>query len=134
MAIKVAVNGFGRIGRLVFKAMQDDRDIEIVAINDITDAKTLAFLLKYDSVHGKYPAPVHAEGENLIAVELHQANAGSIVGVTSTRASNMIGYFLPPGMLGGLCGEVTERAPCRPLHLRRRRHAAMGKIPGAAWG
>ncbi len=58
MAIKVAINGFGRIGRLVFKAMQHESNIEIVAINDITDAATLAHLLKYDSVHGKYPLPV----------------------------------------------------------------------------
>ena len=58
MAIKVAINGFGRIGRLVFKAMQNESNIEIVAINDITDAATLAHLLKYDSVHGKYPVPV----------------------------------------------------------------------------
>lgn len=69
MAIKVAINGFGRIGRLVFKAMQNDKNIEVVAINDITDAATLAHLLKYDSVHGRYPAPVHAEGDTLVAGE-----------------------------------------------------------------
>lgn len=66
MAIKVAINGFGRIGRLVFKAMRNDRTIDVVAINDITDAPTLAHLLKYDSVHGRYPAAVHAEGDYLI--------------------------------------------------------------------
>ncbi len=66
MAIKVAINGFGRIGRLVFKAMRNDRGIDVVAINDITDAPTLAHLLKYDSVHGRYPAAVHAEGDYLI--------------------------------------------------------------------
>jgi glyceraldehyde 3-phosphate dehydrogenase len=52
---------------LVFKAMQNDPDIQIMAINDITDAKTLAFLLKYDSVHGKYPISVKAEGDTLYA-------------------------------------------------------------------
>lgn len=67
MAIKVAINGFGRIGRLVFKAMQNENNIEVVAINDITDANTLAHLLKYDSVHGRYPAPVYAEGDTLVA-------------------------------------------------------------------
>lgn len=67
MSIKVAINGFGRIGRLVFKAMQKETTIEVVAINDITDAKTLAHLLKYDTVHGRYPNPVHAEGDMLIA-------------------------------------------------------------------
>ena len=67
MAIKVAINGFGRIGRLVFKAMQSDPDTDVVAVNDLTDAGTLAHLLKYDSVHGKYPLPVRAEGDSLIA-------------------------------------------------------------------
>jgi glyceraldehyde 3-phosphate dehydrogenase len=67
MALKVAINGFGRIGRLVFKALQNDKDVDIVAINDLTDAKTLVHLLKYDSVHGKYPVPVKAEGDYLVA-------------------------------------------------------------------
>ena len=67
MSIRVAINGFGRIGRLVFKASQNDPNFEIVAINDLTDTTTLAHLLKYDSVHGRYPMPVKAEGEYLIA-------------------------------------------------------------------
>ena len=67
MSMRFGINGFGRIGRLVFKAMQNDHEIEIAAINDITDAKTLAFLLKYDSVHGRFPEPVRAEGDMLIA-------------------------------------------------------------------
>ncbi len=67
MSIRVAINGFGRIGRLVFKAMQHQADIEILAINDITDAATLAHLLKYDSVHGRYPVSVSAQGDYLIA-------------------------------------------------------------------
>ena len=66
MSIKIAINGFGRIGRLVFKASQNNPDIEVVAINDLTDAKTLAHLLKYDSVHGRYPEPVKAEGDNIV--------------------------------------------------------------------
>jgi glyceraldehyde 3-phosphate dehydrogenase len=67
MSVKVAINGFGRIGRLVFKAAQDDHDIEFVAINDLTSANTLAYLLKYDSVHGRYPVPVKVDGEYLVA-------------------------------------------------------------------
>lgn len=63
--MKVAINGFGRIGRLVFKAAQNT-DIEFVGINDLTDAKTLAHLLKYDSVHGKFPGDVSADGNNLV--------------------------------------------------------------------
>ncbi len=64
--MKVGINGFGRIGRLVFKAAQGT-DIEVVGINDITDAKTLAYLLKYDSVHGRFPGDVKA-GDNCIIV------------------------------------------------------------------
>ena len=52
--IKVAINGFGRIGRLTFKALLEKENVEVVAINDLTDNKTLAHLLKYDSVHGKF--------------------------------------------------------------------------------
>ena len=58
MAIRVAINGFGRIGRNVFRAAADDDRIEFVAINDLTDADTLAHLLKYDSVHGVLPQDV----------------------------------------------------------------------------
>jgi glyceraldehyde 3-phosphate dehydrogenase len=54
MATKVGINGFGRIGRLFFRAARD-KDLEIVGINDLTDAKTLAHLLKWDSIHGPYP-------------------------------------------------------------------------------
>jgi len=67
MAINIAINGFGRIGRLVFKALQADSDVDILAINDLTDTKTLVHLLKYDSVHGRYPVTVKADGENLVA-------------------------------------------------------------------
>ena len=54
MAVKVAINGFGRIGRLAFRLMEESPEFEIVAINDLTDAKTLAHLLKYDSAQGRY--------------------------------------------------------------------------------
>ena len=62
MAIKVGINGFGRIGRLVYRAAMDNPNVETVACNDITDAKTLAHLLKYDSVHGKLNADIKNEG------------------------------------------------------------------------
>ena len=66
MALRVAVNGFGRIGRSVLRAAMQDKDIEFVAINDLTDAKTLAHLLKYDSVHGIFPGEVSAQGDQII--------------------------------------------------------------------
>ncbi|HHQ44569.1 MAG TPA: type I glyceraldehyde-3-phosphate dehydrogenase [Candidatus Altiarchaeales archaeon] len=66
--VKVAINGFGRIGRLAFRAAQGKKDVEVVAINDLTDVKTLAHLLKYDSVHGRYNGTVKA-GEDYIEVD-----------------------------------------------------------------
>jgi glyceraldehyde 3-phosphate dehydrogenase len=60
MAIRVGINGFGRIGRLVFRAAMNNPGIEIVAVNDLTDAKTLAHLLKYDSVHGRFAGTVES--------------------------------------------------------------------------
>ncbi|MDO8137730.1 MAG: type I glyceraldehyde-3-phosphate dehydrogenase [Candidatus Brocadiales bacterium] len=66
MAIKVGINGFGRIGRIVFRAMVQRPSINVVAINDLADAKSLAFLLKYDSVHGRFEGTVEAKGESLV--------------------------------------------------------------------
>jgi glyceraldehyde 3-phosphate dehydrogenase len=63
--MKVAINGFGRIGRLVLRATRGT-NIEIVAVNDITDAKTLGHLLKYDSIHRQYPGDVAVDGDKLI--------------------------------------------------------------------
>ncbi|HEY8530793.1 MAG TPA: type I glyceraldehyde-3-phosphate dehydrogenase [Limnochorda sp.] len=60
MAIRVGINGFGRIGRLVFRGAFQDPEIEVVAVNDITDPATLAHLLQYDSVHGRFPGKVEA--------------------------------------------------------------------------
>jgi glyceraldehyde 3-phosphate dehydrogenase len=54
MAIKVGINGFGRIGRMVFRASVDRDDIEVVGINDLLDVDYLAYMLKYDSVHGRF--------------------------------------------------------------------------------
>jgi glyceraldehyde 3-phosphate dehydrogenase len=67
MAVRVAINGFGRIGRNVFRASQGNKDIEIVAINDLTDTKTLAHLLKWDSTFGEFPHDIVA-GEGKLVV------------------------------------------------------------------
>jgi glyceraldehyde 3-phosphate dehydrogenase len=64
--IKVAINGFGRIGRLTFRYLLKKDNVEVVAINDLTDAKTLGHLLKYDSVHGRFPGEITVEGDSLI--------------------------------------------------------------------
>ena len=65
MAIKVGINGFGRIGRLVLRASMKNPDIQVVAINDLTDAKMNAHLFKYDSTFGIYPGSVEAVGNDV---------------------------------------------------------------------
>ena len=66
MSVRVGINGFGRIGRLVFREMQKRDGIEVVAINDLTNAKTLAHLLKYDSVHKKFDGEVSAKEDSIV--------------------------------------------------------------------
>ena len=66
MAINIGLNGFGRIGRLVLRRMIQDGNFNVVGINDITDAKTLAYLFKYDSVHGVYPGVVSHDADGII--------------------------------------------------------------------
>ena len=60
MAIRIGINGFGRIGRNVVRAAQKNPDLQLVAVNDLTDATTLAHLLKYDSIHGRFEGEVSA--------------------------------------------------------------------------
>lgn len=66
MAVTIAINGFGRIGRLVLREMLRRGNFNIVAVNDLTDAKTLGHLLKYDSTHGRFPGDVSVDGENIV--------------------------------------------------------------------
>lgn len=65
MAIRLAINGFGRIGRLVLRRALEVEGFDIAAVNDLTDAPTLAHLLKYDSLHGKFPGEIKVDGKNL---------------------------------------------------------------------
>jgi glyceraldehyde 3-phosphate dehydrogenase len=64
--IRVAINGFGRIGRITFRKLLENEQMEVVAINDLADTKTLAHLLKYDSVHGRFPGNVENNEDHLI--------------------------------------------------------------------
>ncbi len=64
--MKVAINGFGRIGRMTLRALQNNNEVEVVAVNDLTDVKTLAHLLKYDSAHGRFPGSVTEDGNSII--------------------------------------------------------------------
>ncbi|MFH1039321.1 MAG: type I glyceraldehyde-3-phosphate dehydrogenase [PVC group bacterium] len=66
MSVKIGINGFGRIGRQIFRILNADPAFEVAAINDLTDASTLAHLLKYDSVHGKFPGTIKVSGGSLV--------------------------------------------------------------------
>ncbi|KJJ85292.1 glyceraldehyde-3-phosphate dehydrogenase [Candidatus Omnitrophus magneticus] len=85
MAVKIGINGFGRIGRNVFKIIMKRPDMEVVSINDLTDAATLAHLLKYDSVHGKFDGTVTAK-EGAIVVN------GKEIKITSTKNPAELGW------------------------------------------
>ena len=89
MAIRVAINGFGRIGRLVLRSIVETgrRDIEVVAVNDLGPVATNAHLLRYDSVHGRFPASVTVEGDTIIAAG-HKIKVTAIKDPTSCRTRN----------------------------------------------
>ena len=78
MAIKIGINGFGRIGRIVFRAAQHRDDIEVVGINDLIDVEYMAYMLKYDSTHGRFDGTVEVKDGNLVV-------NGKTIRVTSER-------------------------------------------------
>ncbi|WP_426606434.1 type I glyceraldehyde-3-phosphate dehydrogenase [Bacillus licheniformis] len=85
MAVKVGINGFGRIGRNVFRAALNNPEVEVVAVNDLTNANMLAHLLQYDSVHGKLDAEVSVDGSNLVV-------NGQTIQVTAERDPSKLSW------------------------------------------
>lgn len=85
MAIRIGINGFGRIGRLVFRSAMKQEDVTIVGINDLLDIEHLAYLLKYDSVHGKYDGTVEINGNDLVV-------DGHAVRISAERDPSAIGW------------------------------------------
>ncbi|URJ26355.1 type I glyceraldehyde-3-phosphate dehydrogenase [Blochmannia endosymbiont of Camponotus modoc] len=66
MAIKIGINGFGRIGRVIFRTVQDRKDADVVAINDLLDIEHIAYMLKYDSTHGRFKGTISVHGDHLV--------------------------------------------------------------------
>ena len=85
MSIRIGINGFGRIGRLVFRAAMKQNDITVVGINDLLDVNHLAYLLKYDSVHGNYDGTIEVEGSNLVV-------DGRTINISAERDPKAIGW------------------------------------------
>ena len=109
MTVKVAINGFGRIGRLVARAVleQSNGALELVAINDLGDAKSNAWLFKRDSVHGKYPGDVSAEGNELVV-------DGKRIRVTAERdPANLPHAELGVDIVLECTGFFTDKASCQ---------------------
>ena len=67
---RIAINGCGRIGRVTFRNLIKNKELEVVAINDLADIKTLAHLLKYDSIHGQFKGSVSVKGDDLIVNDM----------------------------------------------------------------
>lgn len=125
MTVKVAINGFGRIGRLVARAMieQGDTGLELVAINDLADAKSNAWLFSRDSVHGRYPGSVSAEGQDLII-------DGKRIRVTAERdPANLPHKELGVDLVLECTGFFTDRDSCQK-HLDAGAKKVLISAPG----
>ncbi len=125
MTVKVAINGFGRIGRLVARAMieRGGDELELVAINDLADAKSNAWLFSRDSVHGKYPGTVTAEGNDLVI-------DGKRIRVTAERdPANLPHRELGVDLVLECTGFFTDRASCQK-HLDAGAKKVLISAPG----
>jgi glyceraldehyde 3-phosphate dehydrogenase len=125
MTVKVAINGFGRIGRLVARAVLEHSNgaLELVAINDLGDAKSNAWLFKRDSVHGKYPGEVSAEGNELVV-------DGKRIRVTAERdPANLPHAELGVDIVLECTGFFTDKASCQK-HLDAGAKKVLISAPG----
>lgn len=130
MAIKVGINGFGRIGRNIMRAALAHHDVDVVAVNDITDAATLAHLLKYDSVLGNLTVPVSASGDT-IKVGSDQFK----VLAQKDRSSAQSGAVDCWGRDGLRRGGVTrQQVDCVPFEYFRRVPGVCAAIPEGGRG
>jgi glyceraldehyde 3-phosphate dehydrogenase len=125
MTVKVAINGFGRIGRLVARALMEraDHGLELVAINDLADAKSNAWLFSRDSVHGKYPGTVVAEGNDIVIDGKH-------IRVTAERdPANLPHAALGVDIVLECTGFFTDKASCQK-HLDAGAKKVLISAPG----
>ena len=119
--IKVGINGFGRIGRITLRAMLQRDDMEVVAINDLLNVEHLAYLLKYDSVHGKLDGEIHVDGNNLVV-------NGNSIRVTSERDPSNINWGELNTDVVAECTGIFTTMEKAELHL----HAGAKKVAASA--
>jgi len=119
--IKVGINGFGRIGRITLRAMLQRDDMEVVAINDLLNVEHLAYLLKYDSVHGRLDGTVHVNGNNLVV-------NGNSIRVTSERDPSNINWGELNTDVVAECTGIFTTMEKAELHL----HAGAKKVAVSA--
>ena len=122
MATRIGINGFGRIGRNVFKVLMKGGEFEVAAINDLTDAKTLAHLLKYDSTYGRYPGSVSAKGSAIVV-------DGKEVAITAEKApANLKWKDLGVEMVLESTGVFTSKEQCL-LHVQAGAKKVLLSVP-----
>ena len=119
--VKVGINGFGRIGRITLRAMLQRDDMEVVAINDLLNVEHLAYLLKYDSVHGRLDGTVHVDGNNLVV-------NGKSIRVTSERDPSNINWGELNTDVVAECTGIFTTMEKAELHL----HAGTKKVAVSA--
>ena len=137
MAVRIGINGFGRIGRMVFRAIAQDfsSDFEVVGINDLLDADYLAYMLKYDSVHGRFGGDVAVDGSNFVIdgkkVRLTAERDPADLRSRPRKVGNM--EHAQGRAAGPLtrtpkdCSRITPAAVNQP---RKRLHTKCGRLPG----
>jgi glyceraldehyde 3-phosphate dehydrogenase len=121
--IKVGINGFGRIGRLVFRILQENPNVEVVKINDLTDNKTLAHLLKYDTVHRKFNGTVDHTEDSLIV------NGKAIVASSEKDPANLAWGELGVDVVLECTGKFVSKADCQ-AHINAGAKKVVISAPG----
>lgn len=107
MAVKVAINGFGRIGRVFLRQSTGYKDFEVVAINDLTDAKILAHLLRYDSVHGIFNADVKTTDKSI------SVNGKEMKVIAVAETEKLLWKYLGTDVVRESTERFTDRAPAK---------------------
>jgi len=132
MTVKIGINGFGRIGRILFRAALKNPKVKVVAINDLTNADTMAYLFKYDSVHGPLDVEVSAKGDAIdvggtsVAIRSVRNQTKSTGKGSASTSSRVHGHLYQAGR----CGPASRRRGPQSHYLR----PATNRTSRSSWG